>query len=234
MKLKSISDFPLFLAVLLFSFLMKDPLGNYFYLLLGLIFLIFFVRASMRWLKRSESFKKGDEAEQLIIDILNEWSNQYDLVALAYQLPLYNYHQHIDVLYDNSIFKNLGIEVKYRTIDRIEYFTFNNISRFDRNGFRQSTRQLFSFISKTDRLGLYAFVFLKNGTADVYFLPHYILQKMIDDNKHYITIKKIQQHPHSYWWDKKNTDFHLYVKYEFEQQKAFLDSVVNPLEESGY
>ncbi len=223
-------DLPIILVAVIFLFMVKDYLGDDFYFALGIVFLIFIFRYGKWWLKRAQSFSKGDRAEQLIVDNLNEWSYHYDLTAFAYKFPLQNYHQHIDVLFDNSYFINLGIEVKFRTIDKLEYLTFNSISRPDRSGFRQSTRQLYSFISKTNRLGLYAFVFREKDDVSIYFLPHYVLQKMIDEGKYYIVIDKIKKHPESYRWFDENDDFHLYADTQFKKQEAFLKTSINPIE----
>jgi len=154
--------------------------------------------------------RKGHLAERCVVKTLNEWSKRNDIRASARREPMIGNYQSVDVLYNNSKFVNLAIEVKYRTIDWQKYLRFDSISRFDKNGRRQSTRQL-SFISKTDRLGLYAFVFSEFDYKSVYFLPHYVIEQMINRGGDGVVVEKIRTHEDVYFWDDQNEDFGQYL-----------------------
>jgi len=187
------------------------------------------------------SFAKGDAGEQRVIEILNKWSQERGFISMAYKCPVEKiqskfqskYHQHIDILCDSPDFINLGIEVKYRETDQIEFLHFDSISKFDSSGVRQTTRQLFDFISNTGRLGLYAFLLKDKSGTNVYFLPHFVLQQMIDAGKSSITIKKITTHSLSYQWEDGNKDFHQYAENQYQLQKRYLSSVGNQIEENN-
>ena len=127
----------------------------------------------------------------------------------------------IDIVLDSSTFTNLGLEVKFNNIDNKKYLKLDYISRIHKDGNRQSTKQLFSFIAKTDRLGLYAFVFEKNKSHEIYFLPHYILEIMLNRGWSYIAIDKLKNHPHSYKWAGTNTAFIKYTEREYNYQQTF-------------
>jgi len=203
----------------------------------GVVISLIVIKFLIKRYGQSESFAKGDAGEQRVVEMLNGWSQERGFISMAYKCPVEKiqsiYHQHIDILCDSPDFINLGIEVKYRTTDQIEFLHFDSISKFDSSGARQTTRQLFDFISNTGRLGLYAFILKDKSGTNVYFLPHFVLQQMIDTGKYYITIKKIKTHSLSYQWEDGNKDFHQYAENQYQLQKRYLSSVGNPIEEEN-
>ena len=115
--------------------------------------------------------------------------------------------------------------MKFNNIDNKNYLKLDYLSRLHQDGNRQSTKQLFSFIAKTNRLGLYVFVFEKNNSHEIYFLPHYILENILkttlDKGWHSIAVEKIKNHPHSYKWSGTNIAFIKYTEREYNYQQNF-------------
>jgi hypothetical protein len=125
---------------------------------------------------------------------------------------------------NGNAFTNLGLEVKFINLDNRQYLLFDHISRKHSDGNRQSSKQLFSFIAKTNRLGLYVFVFEKNTSRNIYFLPHYVLEEMLNRGWYYIPVEKIENHPHSYMWAGTNAAFIKYIEREYVYQQKFLNN----------
>ena len=114
--------------------------------------------------------------------------------------------------------------MKFINLDNRQYLLFDHISRKHSDGNRQSSKQLFSFIAKTNRLGLYVFVFEKNTSRNIYFLPHYVLEEMLNRGWYYIPVEKIENHPHSYMWAGTNAAFIKYIEREYVYQQKFLNN----------
>ena len=175
----------------------------------------------------NEMIYKGAFGETYVIKTIQEWilENNIDAKIIPYNTPKYE-TQAIDLILNTYQFPPIGIEVKYRTIDHIQYLKFRDISRFHQDGSRQSTKQLFEYIYDSHRLGLYSFVFILNGKENLYFLPHYILEQIME-NYPIIYINQIINHPHGYHWTEQNTDFINYIKTEYINQKNFFQKEIS-------
>jgi len=166
---------------------------------------------------------KGIVGETFTLNVINEWISKNHINAQIYRYNTPKYEtQAIDLVLNSNQFQNVGIEVKYRTINHIRYLRFEDISRFHLDGNRQSTKQLHEYIHPNNRLGLYAFVFVSGEKFWLYFLPHYILEQMIRQGKNIIYLNQITNHPHGYSWNKNSTDFINYIETEYKLQQSFL------------
>ncbi|WNY25169.1 hypothetical protein [Methanolapillus millepedarum] len=166
--------------------------------------------------------------EQRIVDILTKWLKENNMTGRAYKFPVsVDNYQVIDVLFDCADLCYMGIEVKYRTIDGYWYLDLDSISRKNKNGTRQSTSQLYSFIAQTGRLGLYAFVLMEEDEETICFFPHYVLQQCINRGWKYLDIGYLYWHNSCYIWEEKNRTFNDYVKNEFEKQTNYLNFIFN-------
>ena len=189
-------------------------------------FICYFIGKSKSPLaNKAENLRKGNDAEDLVVECLTNWTKENSIPARVYRYPAsLEFHQQIDIIFDSSIMENLGIEVKFRTIHNGSYeLKLDDICHMNSNGRRQTTNQLYGYIQNSGRLGLYAFVFRRNGVVSLYFLPHYILQQIIFRKWNSIYISHIIKHPNSYSWTADNSDFSDYVSREFELQNSFLN-----------
>jgi hypothetical protein len=181
-----------------------------------------------------DPYKKGLKGELFVIDTLNNWAKNNNLNAIAYQYETPEHQiQKIDVLLKSTNGHNIGIEVKFRNTQHLNYLKMEQISRFHKNGNRQSTKQFNNYILPNNLLGLYAFVFQNYETTNLYFLPHYIIEKMILTGKTTIRIDEIKSHPHTYEWyndplkihftiqNHNNQKFLDYIEKEFNNQNHF-------------
>lgn len=162
---------------------------------------------------------KGYLGEKFVIDLLNEWVTVENLQGKARfykSLPFET--QKIDVVFKNTFTHNIGIEVKYRTADNLRYLPMEHISRFHVDGNRQSSKQLYQYIKPKNMLGLYAFVFVKEDGAYLHFLPHYIIEGMIRQNKTSVRVEEIILHPNGYTWGDNNKTFFDYIRLEYQNQ----------------
>ena len=174
---------------------------------------------------KSESLKKGDAAEDLVVEALTDWAKINSIPARVYRYPAsLEFYQQIDVIFDSSVMENLGIEVKFRTIHPgVRELKIDDICHMNSNGKRQITNQFYGYIRNSGRLGLYAFIFFQNGVYSFYFLPHYVLQEIISKKWDFIYISHIKNHDHSYEWKSDYSDFSDYVSREFEIQSLFFN-----------
>ena len=191
-----------------------------------------------RYIFQQRIFEKGYDAEDQILTLLHEWTVANNIFAYIQKCPIpedvykyskysgkYEYsHQLIDIVVNGNAFTNLGLEVKFINLDNRQYLLFDHISRKHSDGNRQSSKQLFSFIAKTNRLGLYVFVFEKNTSRNIYLLPHYVLEEMLNREWYYIPVEKIENHPHSYMWAGTNAAFIKYIEREYVYQQKFLNN----------
>ena len=177
----------------------------------------------------SEMRLKGLAGEDYTKQVIDNWisKNNLDACIYAYNTPKYK-TQAIDLVLDSECFQDVGIEVKYRTIEKISYLKFEHISRFHQDGNRQSTKQLFGYIRQTNRLGLYAFVFVSKNQPELYFLPHYILEKMMRRGIEVIYITQIIEHAHGYHWTGRNQHFIRYIENEYDNQQKFFKKEDRP------
>jgi hypothetical protein len=188
-------------------------------------FMCYFIGKSKSPLaNKTENMRKGNDAEDLVVECLTNWTKDNSIPARVYRYPAsLEFHQHIDIIFDSPVMENLGIEVKFRTIHNgVRELKLDDICHMNSNGTRQTTNQLYSYIKNSGRLGLYAFIFRRNGVDSLYFLPHYILQQIISKKWNMIYVSHITKHPNSYSWS-DNSDFSDYVSREFELQDRFLN-----------
>ena len=193
----------------------------FLFLVIGALCFIF---GKFRW-NGNESKRKGNDAENTVVESLIEWSKEHQIRSFVYRFPAsLEFHQHIDIIFDSPIMENLGIEVKFRTIhEGFEELKVDDICHMNSNGKRQTTNQLYGYIRNTGRLGLYAFIFRRNDIYSLYFLPHYVLQQIIYWKWDKIYISHITKHPNSYNWTRDNSDFSAYISREFENQCDFFN-----------
>lgn len=177
------------------------------------------------WSDSSETdfFTIGKHGENYVVDTLNSWAANHNLQAKAYlyETPA-NQIQKIDVIFESENHHTVGIEVKFRNVDPDAYLKMELLSRYHRDGYRQHSKQLYQYIKPNNFLGLYAFVIFYDGFPKLYFLPHYILDKMIQRNKEVLQVAEIISHPNSFIWNDFGTSFLYYIETEFNNQHRFL------------
>ena len=167
--------------------------------IIGIIILYFLYWFFFKLDYSDDIIYKGILGEVNVLSSLENWILEKNINAKAYRYKTPKYEtQAIDLLLDSTQFPSIGIEVKYRNIEHIQYLKLEHISRYHQNGNRQSTKQLYGYIQQTNRLGLYAFVFDTKNQTTIHFLPHYIIEKMIETNTDIVSIEEIVTHPHGY------------------------------------
>lgn len=195
-------------------------------ILLLLLLLICFILCAFFFLfrrKKEDSFTKGRRGEAYVVGELNQWAAKNKIKAQARLYPMRGSAvQEIDVEFNYPAARNVGIEVKFRNIDRTISLASTHISRIHKDGNRQCSKQLHGYIKRTGRLGLYAFVFSANGVQELYFIPHYVLEPMIEDVDSRVGVTYLKNHPHTYRWVGRNLHFKEYILKEYQgQQKYF-------------
>ena len=211
---------------------------NDFWIFIIISFLLFagwFIRNCYEYGINTVPQNKGQRGEIFVVDALNRWATENELQATAYQYKTpRNQIQKIDVCFDSTRYHNIGIEVKFRNIQNLYYLKMEHVSRHHLDGNRQSSKQLYEYILPNNLLGLYAFVFDDSENTNLYFLPHYILEKMILSGKETIRIEEIKSHPNGYAWcndnplyygdimNHSNQTFSNYIETEFNNQTKFI------------
>ena len=199
------------------------------YIYILLLIIGFIILRILYWffieLPDNDMISKGIKGEYHVLNTLQNWISENNINAKTY---LYNTPknqiQAIDLLLDSYNFPNVGIEVKYRNVEHITYLKLEHISRYHQDGSRQSTKQLYGYIRQTNRLGLYAFVFVSNEETKLCFLPHYILEKMIRRGNETIYIYEILTHSHCHNWSGNNITFIRYIETEYQNQQQFFET----------
>lgn len=200
-----------------------ELISDYWLLLIGFIILGYILfRFFKPFFTTNTAQKKGYFGEKYVLDTLNHWAESNNLSAKARRYRSYGDVQEIDLVFEYDSLYNVGIEVKYRTAENLRYLLMEHISRTHQNSDRQSSRQLYEYLHPNHMLGLYAFVFVRADDIQLHFLPHYILEEMIRQDKKSVRIEEIILHPHGYKWNYQNTDFIDYVKVEHDYQQQFV------------